>query len=932
MAFISALCFFLTAQPGLAPKNLQSVPIVAASAFSDGRMSQPMADWLASLRQNEPRQKPASRWRALVLIYPNLDTKYMKANREVTRHTARADPALTETIRSSIAELPAIVRRLTGGACELQVDIHVIDRPVTLNNDGTLEAGHSFPAPEDEDIKPEFEMYNKPGMYDSYGYFYNPGDLPQSLAGGGGGGRNGTRFVANFGDLNRWKKTPDFIGGFMSWGQGLFLHEWCHGLDGFYKHSGYQIMDLHHLYRYGRMGHRDKPMYVAHFQGLLTFLDSGRYGFSRSVWLSGSPRNPVELIPCQLTAPMPGVVLGTAGFCLEWARTPAPDGYVVTLRAEGLSDGTPLEFRTRENRIQIPKGGIAPGNYRWHVQALKGDKRSEVGDTFTLTIKSPNELTPPSVTAVAFSQPVAPGNGGMVRLWARVTSEAGVKVAYADYLQADGTHERVRLQRRSGWAADNRWSAMLWVQPNRTRRAQNLSVVLHVEDNAGMTFDSNPIALTVAAPMDQGVASASWVNPGDRIDAVNDGRLPTDSNDHSIPRFTWYNHKGTMEWVQMEYKAPQTVDSCLVYWFQDTGACRVPQAWRLLYRANEGSPWLEVKVQDAPSIRANSWNIMRFAPVSARQFRIEAQLRPGFSAGLLEWQLHNLSSESSGQVDVTARKSSISTEFVAPGQHWRQSRHEVFAPFADFDALHVRVHSANGKTRSETSEYDGGTWAEVRWPDGQVQHLAFNDANMQDGGYVPRTEKPEFGGAATAWVPRLNPAHRDYEVKFFYRHPDGTVSESPVYPRVFVPDFVKPVPKAKATASSGPPADPANSVIDGLLPSRSFDHAIPRFTWWDQKGTKEWIQLDYETLQSVDSCYVYWFQDSGGCRTPESWKLLYREDEKSAWREVATRGPLGTEIDRWNTVRFAPVKAKQFRIEAKLKPGFSGGILEWRLF
>jgi hypothetical protein len=79
----------------------------------------------------------------------------------------------------------------------------------------------------------------------------------------------------------------------------------------------------------------------------------------------------------------------------------------------------------------------------------------------------------------------------------------------------------------------------------------------------------------------------------------------------------------------------------------------------------------------------------------------------------------------------------------------------------------------------------------------------------------------------------------------------------------------------------------------------------------------------------VSSCEVYWFDDSGKgqCRVPQSWRLLVLDGEE--WKEVRATTPYGVERDRMNRVAFEPVSARGLRIAARLREGFSGGILEW---
>ncbi|HEX3720349.1 MAG TPA: beta-L-arabinofuranosidase domain-containing protein [Verrucomicrobiae bacterium] len=134
-------------------------------------------------------------------------------------------------------------------------------------------------------------------------------------------------------------------------------------------------------------------------------------------------------------------------------------------------------------------------------------------------------------------------------------------------------------------------------------------------------------------------ASASHSFEGDTLDALQDGLEPANSNDHTIPRFTWWDHRGTREWVQLDFPQPKSVSSAEVYWFDDTGVgqCRIPASWRLLYR--DGNAWKEVSQPVAVPISPDKWNALSFHPVQTDSVRIEAQLRPDFSGGILGWRV-----------------------------------------------------------------------------------------------------------------------------------------------------------------------------------------------------------------------------------------------------------------------------------------------------
>jgi hypothetical protein len=136
----------------------------------------------------------------------------------------------------------------------------------------------------------------------------------------------------------------------------------------------------------------------------------------------------------------------------------------------------------------------------------------------------------------------------------------------------------------------------------------------------------------------------------------------------------------------------------------------------------------------------------------------------------------------------------------------------------------------------------------------------------------------------------------------------------------------------KVSASHCFANDTVRAVADGLVPKNSDDHSIPRFTWWDHRGTAEWVQREFDTPRKVAKVEVYWFDDTprkGGCTTPQSWRLLYRKNGQ--WHEVARPSEYGVATDRFNLTTFEEVETDALRIEVKLRENFSGGILEWRV-
>jgi len=148
-----------------------------------------------------------------------------------------------------------------------------------------------------------------------------------------------------------------------------------------------------------------------------------------------------------------------------------------------------------------------------------------------------------------------------------------------------------------------------------------------------------PNAMRVWFPTKLEAKAASHCWERDSVDACFDGREPRHSGDESLPRFTWWDHRGTTEWVERRFEKPVTLRRAAVYWFDDTGRgqCRVPQSWRLLYQ--EGKEWKPVTGVPGYGVAMDRYNEVSFDAVTTTALRLEARLQPGYSGGILEWKL-----------------------------------------------------------------------------------------------------------------------------------------------------------------------------------------------------------------------------------------------------------------------------------------------------
>jgi hypothetical protein len=129
--------------------------------------------------------------------------------------------------------------------------------------------------------------------------------------------------------------------------------------------------------------------------------------------------------------------------------------------------------------------------------------------------------------------------------------------------------------------------------------------------------------------------TASFVHVS--LDAIKDQNVPTDSADSSNLQLDFWPHRGTTEWVQFQWNEPHELSSVKVYWFDDTGrgACRLPKAWRILYRDAHGQ-FQPVKNRGSYGIEKDQFNKVEFEPVTTVAIKLEIDLQKEWSAGIQE--------------------------------------------------------------------------------------------------------------------------------------------------------------------------------------------------------------------------------------------------------------------------------------------------------
>ena len=128
--------------------------------------------------------------------------------------------------------------------------------------------------------------------------------------------------------------------------------------------------------------------------------------------------------------------------------------------------------------------------------------------------------------------------------------------------------------------------------------------------------------------------------PAASLSAVNDRLVPKDGTDRSMPYYHWWPKQGVTEWIAYEFPEASTVQSSTVYWYDDGpwGGCRVPKAWRIFFK-NDNGEWQPVSGADKYPTTKGTACTVNFEPVKTKAIKIEIDLPSENSAGLFEWSV-----------------------------------------------------------------------------------------------------------------------------------------------------------------------------------------------------------------------------------------------------------------------------------------------------
>ena len=131
--------------------------------------------------------------------------------------------------------------------------------------------------------------------------------------------------------------------------------------------------------------------------------------------------------------------------------------------------------------------------------------------------------------------------------------------------------------------------------------------------------------------------TATHTNGTDDVYAVADGKLPKNSADMTIPRWTSWSQKGKFQQVDIKLKKVQDIGSISVYWYDDQGGVQLPVSWNIEYYAEGAWHPFKLYVTDIYGVQADQFNVVHPSESFATDaIRLNITPRSDATVGILE--------------------------------------------------------------------------------------------------------------------------------------------------------------------------------------------------------------------------------------------------------------------------------------------------------
>ena len=332
-------------------------------------------------------------------------------------------------------------------------------------------------------------------------------------------------------------------------------------------------------------------------------------------------------------------------------------------------------------------------------------------------------------------------------------------------------------------------------------------------------------------------------------------------------------------------------------------------------------------------------------PSGKQKFQLKIRI-PGWVQGEVlpsDLYIYNDRKKLSYNVKVNGelQKAVLDNGYFSINRQWKKG--DVVEVHFDMEPRTVKAHSAVEADRGKLAVERGPIVYCAEWPDNDFSVLSVIMNRKPEFKVVEKAEllkgitqlqtdaqtlsynkagKIEARDVTLTLIPYYAWAHRGSgEMAVWF--PDELSATRPVMP----PSIAS---ESEITASVQ--SKSLSAINDRLVPKDENDRSVPYYHWWPKEGTTEWISYEFSETKTISSCSVFWYDDGpwGGCRVPQSWRILYR-DNAGKWIPVENTNEYGTKKGTSNYVQFKAVTTDAIKIEIDLPEKNSTGVFEWEV-
>ena len=134
--------------------------------------------------------------------------------------------------------------------------------------------------------------------------------------------------------------------------------------------------------------------------------------------------------------------------------------------------------------------------------------------------------------------------------------------------------------------------------------------------------------------------TATYTCDIDDVNPIITNKFPSSSHDTSMLRWTSWPRKGEKQSIELKLKHPVSLESLAVYWYDDGGDVRMPEAWNVEYLQDGAWHEFPVYVTDEYRMLKDQYNMIHPGrDIMPEALRINITPRQDASAGILSIQL-----------------------------------------------------------------------------------------------------------------------------------------------------------------------------------------------------------------------------------------------------------------------------------------------------